>query len=111
MNKVYVPQEPTSWNAELGVRVQTVDLTPALRFGQLVTCLPPNISFHIGSGAVNRLKDALKNFDEEDYLIAIGSPLAIAMSAGVALQSTGGILQLLSWDKRERQYICTRIEL
>lgn len=109
--RVFIPQEPARWDSALGVQVPMMDFTPALRYGELVTCLPPNISFHMAKPVTAALKEKMADFNEEDYLVAVGSPLAIAISAGIAFRKTGGKLNLLSWDKRERQYLSTRIEL
>lgn len=110
-SKVYIPQEPSRWDERIAAQVPTMDFTPALRYGELVTCLPPNVSFHMAAPVIAAMKERMSGFAETDYLIAVGSPLSIAISVGVALRKTGGKLNLLSWDRRERQYLNTRIEL
>lgn len=110
-NKVYISQEPYRVDPVLGIATPSMDFTPALRYGELVTCLPQNVSFQMVAPITQALKERMKDFKESDYLIAVGSPLAIVLSAAVALRRTGGKLNLLSWDKRERQYLNTRIEL
>jgi hypothetical protein len=109
--RVFIPQEPVRWDASVGAQVPLMDFTPALRYGELITCLPPNVSFHMTKPVTAALKEKMASFTEDDYLIAAGSPMVIAISAGIALRKTGGKLNLLSWDKRERQYLATRIEL
>jgi hypothetical protein len=88
-----------------------MDFSPALRYGELVVCLPPNISFYYTSPVIQALKEKLAEFSESDYLIAVGSPFVIGISVHVALMRTGGKLNLLSWDKRQSQYLNTRIEM
>ena len=109
--RVYIAQEPQRWDPALGISTPTMDFTPALRYGELVTCLPPGLSFQMIGPITTALKERMRDFRETDYLIAVGSPLAIVLSSAIALRRTGGKLNLLSWDKRERQYINTRIEL
>lgn len=109
--RVFIPQEPVRWDASVGVQVPLMDFSPALRYGELVTCLPPNVSFHMTKPVTAALKEKMHDFQETDYLVAVGSPMVIAISAGIAFRKTGGKLNLLSWDKRERQYLSTRIEL
>ena len=111
MSKVYIPQEPTRWNVDLGAAQSIMDFTPALRYGELVVCLAPNISFHLTKPVCTTLREKLRDFAEDDYLIAVGSPLVIALSSHIALSKTGGKLNLLSWDKRQHEYLNSRIEL
>ena len=111
MNKVYIPQEPTRWDASVGASVPMYDFSRALRYGELVVCLPPNVSFHMTRPIVTALRERLRDFTADDYLIAVGSPVIIAISAHIALQRTGGRLNLLSWDRREGEYLNTVIEM
>lgn len=111
MKRVFIPQEPARWNAELGLTQPTMDFTPALRYGELITCLPPGVSFHMTRPVVVALREKMRDFDVDDYLIAVGSPLVIALSAHIALTKTGGRLNLLSWDRRQREYLNSVVEL
>lgn len=109
--RVYIPQEPMRWDAELCVNKPTMDFTPALRYGELVVCLSHGISFHITKPVLTALREKMHSFTADDYLIAVGSPLMIALSSAVALERTGGKLQLLTWDRREAEYLVHRIEM
>ena len=109
--RVYVPQEPTRWDHATGLPIPMYDFAPALRYGRLVVCLPPNISFHITKPVSMALREKMKDFNDDDYLIAVGSPLIIALSTHIALSINGGRLNFLTWDKREGEYLNTRIEL
>lgn len=111
MKKVYIPQEPTRWDNTVEMHMPTMDFTPASRYGELVVCLPPNISFHMTKPVYLALKEKMREFSDDDYLIAVGSPLVIALSSHIALQRTGGKLNLLTWDRLQRQYLNHRVEL
>lgn len=111
MNQVFIPQEPTRWDAATGVAVSMYNFTPALRYGSITVCLEPNISFHMTRPVAAALQTKMAEFKADDYLIAVGSPLVIALSAHFALQATGGKLNLLTWDRREGEYLNHRIEL
>lgn len=110
MKKVYIPQEPSKWDSTVEMHMPTMDFTPALRYGELVVCLPPNISFHMTKPVYAALKEKMRDFDDGDYLIAVGSPLVIALSSHIALLKTRGSLNLLTWDRMQRQYLNHRIE-
>ena len=108
--RVFIPQEPTTWDAAIGMAKPKMDFTPALRYGELIVCLPPNVSFHMTKPIVHALREKMSDFRDDDYLIAVGSPLVIALSTWIAMGRTGGRLNLLTWDRREAQYLNTRIE-
>lgn len=88
-----------------------MDLSPAIKYGDIKICLRPNISFAMSAPVVTALKEQMSDFTQDDYLIAIGSPMSIAISAGIAFRKTGGALKLLTWDKRERTYMLNEIKL
>ena len=111
LNQVFIPQEPTRWDPLTNCAVPMYDFTPALRYGSICVCLEPNVSFHMTKPVASALREKLAAFRESDYLIAVGSPLVIALSAHFALERTGGKLNLLTWDRREGEYLNHRIEL
>lgn len=109
--KVYVPQEQTRWDNAIGSNVPKMDFTPALKYGEIVVCLPHNISFYVTAPVVAALKEKLRDFTEDDYLISVGSPLVIGISTHIALCKTGGKVNLLTWDKLQREYLCHRVSM
>lgn len=108
--KVFVPQEPHRFNPTIGTPVPMHDLTPASVYGEMVVCLPPNVSFHFISPVVDALRKRMSDMQPGDYLVAIGSPRIIAVSAIIAARITNGNFKLLEWDKRANSYIATTIE-
>jgi hypothetical protein len=109
--RVFIPQEPHKWDAMTGTQVPLYNFGPALRYGTLVVCLPPNVSFQMTSPVATALLEKMRDFRETDYLIAVGSPLVILLSGHIALTKTGGKLNLLTFDRRENEYLNNRIEL
>lgn len=81
------------------------DLSAAREFGELTECLPPgNIPRELSATAA-RLRRALADFDPaQDYLLAIGDPIAIAMAVLVA-DRAGGSVRVLKWDRRQERYL------
>ena len=108
---VYVPQDQTRYDDVLGAPVSIMDFTPALRYGRIVMCLPPNISIMYTQPVIASLRESMRRFRPKDYLVAIGSPIVIAISAKIAMEKTGGRLNLLTWDRRERQYLLSTISM
>jgi len=108
---VYIPQEPTRWDATIGAALPMYDFNSAKEYGTLRVCLPSNVSIHMTSPIVTALKETMKHITSNDYLVAVGSPVMIAISAHIALTRTGGKLNLLTFDRRDGKYVNTRIEV
>lgn len=101
--KVFAPQCPTRYDPMLDTRVPIVDLLPAKRFGDVVVLLPNNVTGMMMSPIVTCLKERLSEFDNRDFLIAIGDPSIIAAAAGIILKRLG-TMKMLKWDKRLKDY-------
>jgi len=111
MNRVFIPQEPQKWDSATSTSYPLYDFTPALRYGALEVCLAPNASFLMIAPVTAALKERMRSFTDDDYLVAVGSPVMIALSAAIASERTGGKFNLLSYDKRMNEYLNTRIEI
>lgn len=99
---VYVVQEPVK--RVHGELVPAMDLSPAVAYGELDFLLPgSNISL-APAPMVRALRKKLLSFTDDDYLLAVGSPSAIAAAAAVASNLNRGRFNLLQWDGRERRY-------
>lgn len=111
MGKVYVVQEPHK--REKGLPVPTMDISPAMVYGELVTILPPlaKISMLTPGPLIHAMKQKMQDFSDDDYLLALGDPSAIAVAAIVASRQNNGRLKLLKWDRRLAGYVEVRIEV
>lgn len=98
---VYVTQEPVGKN-----------ITPALEYGSLrvlapwqvqVQCDPRNI--------ISDMRLELSGARPDDYLLLIGDPVIIGLATALIIEVTGGVIQLLKWDKQEGKYIPITINL
>lgn len=104
MGKVFLVQRPSV--KVNGRWTDKYDLSAAREFGELAECLPPgNIPREL-SGTAARLRQALGAFDsEQDYLLAIGDPIAISMAVLIADRASGGGVRVLKWDRRAERYV------
>lgn len=109
MAKVYVPQVPTKRE---GAELRPMfDLTPAEHFGELVILQrAQTTSMFFPVPTVRELKDKLKAFTENDYILAIGDPCLMVTAALIAGQRTQGRVKLLKWDRMQRCYIAVQID-
>ncbi len=109
MAKVYISQEILKKTLD-NERVPAYDFSPALQYGELKIVVPYGVysdSKDIGEVIANSLKD----FNDEDYLLAIGDPTIVAMSAIFASEKNGGKLNLLKWDRARRAYRPVHIDI
>lgn len=105
MPKVYAPQIPSKYDPATRLWVPSINLDPAKKFGEISVMLPPNANrLHIRP-LVDALKEQLKNFTEEDYIIAVGDPSLIAAAVCIATKKTNGFMRLLKWDRQMSEYL------
>lgn len=100
MPKVYAVSETSQHN-----------ISSALDFGDVIAILPPNaqIAFSV-TPTIRRIFRALDNFSDDDYLLFIGDPTAMAIVSVIASQKNNGRFKCLKWDKREKRYIPIQVD-
>ena len=60
---------------------------------------------------VYKLRQGLKNFTSNDYLLLTGDPAIIGVACSIVSDITNGKYNLLKWDKQERKYYPIEINL
>ena len=60
---------------------------------------------------VFKLKQILKDYTAEDYLLLTGDPAIIGVACSIVSDITNGKYKLLKWDKQERRYYPVEIDL
>ena len=60
---------------------------------------------------VYKLRQGLKDFTKDDYLLLTGDPAIIGVACSIASDITNGKFNLLKWDKQERRYYPIEIDL
>jgi len=84
----------------------------ARHYGDLKVLLPANANIMLSPApTVRRLKDSLKNFSDEDYLLLMGDPAAIGLACVLASESNRGIYSILKWDRIESDYYPVKINI
>ena len=58
-----------------------------------------------------RLRQGLKDFTKDDYLLLTGDPALIGVACSIVSDITNGKYNLLKWDKQERKYYPIAINL
>ena len=60
---------------------------------------------------IYKLRQGLKDFTKEDYLLLTGDPAIIGVACSIVSDITNGKYKLLKWDKQERKYYPIEINL
>ena len=60
---------------------------------------------------VYKLRQGLKNYTSNDYLLLTGDPAIIGVACSIVSDITNGKYKLLKWDKQERKYYPIEINL
>lgn len=82
-----------------------MDFSKAMKFGELKICLPHSKSMVFDSiDMTERLKFALDEFTDQDHLLCVGDPNAIALAAAIASSKNGGRFKVLKWNSKVGDY-------
>ena len=107
--KVYLVQEiPT--DRETGQ--PKIDITPALKYGEIKIMFPRLKQMQFSPGPmVMEIKNSLKNFTQDDYLLLYGDPAIIGVVCAVASDITNGKFKLLKYDRRQFSYYAIELKI
>jgi hypothetical protein len=108
MSKVFVVTEPITYKD--GAPVPAFDISPALKYGDIVILTKHNHSMLASVPMIRHLREQLKDFSDDDYILPVGDPVTIASVAAVASDINKGYFKMLKWDKRERRYMVIEID-
>ncbi len=102
--KVFVPQVPSRFDSGIGAWVPIVDLSPARRYGEIVTILPPG-AYRMDPKALEQvIGSALDGISANDWILAAGDPAIMGMTMAMAAFRLGGALRVLRWNKQVHKY-------
>ena len=100
---VFVPNETTRRGTN-GVRVAGRDLTPALAYGALHVLWEGPVPI-APAQVIARLRAALRDFGDDDYILATGAPHLIGWAIAIAADVNRGRVKTLVWDRETRSYL------
>jgi len=90
---VYVPQEPTRYVN--GEQEPMFDLTPASEYGDINILLNSGQVMLNTAPMIQKLRTEMREYSDEDYILAIGDPSALAAVVAVAAMYNNGKFKLL----------------
>ena len=107
-NIVYVLQELPGTKAG----APKINIMSASKYGEFKFLLPEFSQIIFSPGPlVYKLRQGLKDFNENDYLLLTGDPAIIGVACSIVSDMTNGKYNLLKWDKQEKQYYPIEINL
>lgn len=88
------------------------DLAPAMKYGEMKVLLPPHTQIAFSTApTIRSLRNKLRNFSDDDFLLLAGDPVAIGLACAIAVFFNSGRYTALKWDRRERMYIPVKIDI
>ena len=106
--KVYVIQELPGTKAG----TPKINIMSAREYGEFNFLLPEFSQIIFSPGPlIFKLRNLLKNYTPEDYLLLTGDPAIIGVACSIVSDMTNGKYKLLKWDKQERKYYPIEINL
>ena len=109
--KVYVIQEIPGSQAG-SPKINIIGASKYSTSGKFNFLLPEFSQMIFSPGPlIYKLRQGLKNFTQEDYLLLTGDPAIIGVACSIVSDITNGKYNLLKWDKQERKYYPIEINL
>ena len=89
-----------------------INIMGASDYGNIKFLLPELSQIIFSPGPlIFKLRKALKDFKQGDYLLLTGDPAIIGVTCSIVSDITNGKYNLLKWDKQERKYYPIEINL
>jgi len=89
-----------------------INIMGAAQYGSFKFLLPELSQIIFSPGPlIFKLRQALKNFTVDDYLLLTGDPAIIGVACSIVSDMTNGKYKLLKWDRQERRYYPIEINL
>jgi len=107
---VFVTQEPMRRQPN-GSWEPIYDLSPAAAYGKLEVLLDPRTSILSPGPVVFEMRKRLRNFCDDDHILAMGDPIAIGIASAMAADANRGRVAMLKWDRETRNYIRVQFDM
>ena len=89
-----------------------INIIGASKYGKFKFLLPEFSQMILSPGPlIYKLRQGLKNFTSDDYLLLTGDPAIIGVACSIVSDISNGKYKLLKWDKQERKYYPIEINL
>ena len=109
MSKVYLVQDIP---VDRDTGEPKYNIVGAYKYGEIKVMFPAKAQMIFSPGPlIFQIKDKLKDFTTEDYLLLSGDPAIIGVVCSVVSDITNGNYKLLKWDRQEKVYYPIEINI
>lgn len=89
-----------------------LNLAKATKYGHLTSLLPQQTNITMSPQPVLRqLRTRLKSFTDQDFLLLLGDPIAIALAAVIASEVNNGRVKFLKFDRGLNDYFIVSADI
>lgn len=103
--RVFIPQVPQRFDKTSGEMMPAADTSAAGKYGKVLVMLPPAAYRLNVNNQIDMLTRKMATYNENDCIVALGSPLLIGVATYIAITKCRGRLRMLSWDKQTSDYL------
>lgn len=110
---VYAVQEPCSYDKATQRWLPRINIYNASEFGEVVTLIPPDQvnAAMVTKPTLHKLRRALRDFSDDDYILPVGDVTLVGMAIAVALRENRSRANILRWNRNERKYDVVAVAL
>ena len=92
--------------------LRCLDYTQAERFGDIIFLFDGNKQVVMSpQPTIRKLRNLLKDFKDNDYLLLVGDPALIGLTCSVVSTISNGRYNMLKYDRIERDYFPIRVDI
>ncbi len=104
-SRVFVIQQVMRKDIKDGTLVPRYDINAAKEFGSIEHLLGPSARPFQPETVLGDLHEKLEDFNDSDYLLAIGNPCLIGFATAIAARNNRGRVKLLQWSGKDLRYL------
>jgi hypothetical protein len=106
MSRVFVSQQTLRHSDINDEMVQVPSMKPAQAFGEVIFLIDWFEAMDMSDEEMLwAMRRRLADFCDDDYLLPLGSPFAMSLSALVASEANDGKVRILQWNRDNREYL------
>lgn len=104
MSTVYLVQNSYTRDLDTMLLRPRFDLSPAAPFGEIVEVLDGRIGPMATAPAMAEMRHVLRNYCDDDFILALGAPAFLVAAGAVAANNNNGRVHVLHWNKLQQKY-------
>lgn len=103
---VFIVQEQLTFDPETGTNIPRFPtIIRAIEHGELKYVHGPSAHPFDMPSVVATCHDSLESFCDSDYIILVGNPILLAVTACIAAERNNGKVKFLQWSRRNDRYL------